>query len=60
MGGELCGRVYGVQCEGKFGDRERWGERCEEVWERVWGEWGSVLGRDMGGGVGKCEVGKER
>ena len=30
------------------------------MWERVWGEWGSVLGRDMGGGVGKCEVGKER
>ena len=27
-----------------------------EVWESVWGEWGSVLacGERNGGGVGKC------
>ena len=34
-------------------------ERCVgsgEVWESVWGEWGSVLacGETNGGGVGKC------
>ena len=49
-GGEgSCRKRYGV-CVGKCVGV--WGEVRKDVWERVWGEWGSVLA--CGGGVGKC------